>query len=166
MIPENNEIANLMGDIEVYLSTPSIERAPEPVGSCRHLKVVLDRQARTVTCRACEKALDPFWYLCLLADEWQLRRYADAMVRQAYQALEQERKNAWAKGKWFARPESGTGAEAWDVFAKLGPVHYICRRRNEWYAGDSRGGETSLSYARMLLAQRQRETGPERSGGE
>lgn len=128
---------------------------------CQHYKVALDDEARTVTCRDCEKELDAFWYLKLLAREWKHRAYADERVLEAKREIEQARLNAQVRGHYFERPKDGARAEAWDGFTEaIGePPLSMWRSGGQWMArlqSDS-SAIYSLEYAQMLAAQRRRE---------
>ena len=140
-----------------------LEVESQPWDGCKHERVVLDQQSYSVKCCECEKHLDPFWYLKLLARELKLRARLEDDKDYRYRELEQERRNAQAKGKHYSRPEKGQGAEAWDLFTELSegpPPTFIYRRRNEWYGSVYDGEyvvEYSLHYARRLIAERERE---------
>lgn len=126
---------------------------------CRHLLVTLDDEAKTVTCRACQKSLDPFWYLTLLAREWGQRAYRDDRARTAYAALEQQRRDGMARGRLFQRPTEGPGARAWQVFTNcFGRDPFsIYRRGNTWYAAEEDGSHISEDCAAMEIRRRRRE---------
>ena len=148
-------------DIETYLNgnpmpLEDIDRYAR-FGECPHKSVVLDEQAHTVICKTCEKVLDPFWYLQLLAREWKTRAYVDARQRERYDKLMEARRNAEARGKVFEQPTSGVGREAWDVFtqafAKGGTtLSYMYRRGSEWYGANGVDAHYGLFYARGVLA--------------
>jgi len=134
----------------------------EKLEACKHKQVDLDTEARKVICRKCQKELDPFWYLQLLADEWKLRRYHDAEAIQAHVELEQDRLNKGAREKIIVRPESGEGREIWDDFVKWkgrDPNAIWKQRRVEWMAEDieTRDGKDyrttyGHAYIKMMLA--------------
>ncbi len=70
---ENEGTQAMLGDLEFYLRTHKnlpVERLhKDKLDGCKHRKVIVDEENHTVTCRRCNKVLDPFWYLCLLAKE-------------------------------------------------------------------------------------------------
>lgn len=146
-------------DIESYLNrSEPIEDSEYPtrwsLDKCKHMQVRLDREAHTVTCKQCDKQLDPFWYLQLLAKEWRTRAYMDVRAKESAAELYQARLNAEARGKYFEQPEKGVGREAWEVFSQLWgeDVRYMYRRGSEWMGRHREHFEYSLNYARGVLA--------------
>ena len=136
---EKGETQAMLGDLEFYLRTHKslpVERAhKDKLDGCKHMKVIVDEENHTVTCRECGKVLDPFWYLCLLAKEWSFRRYEDAEAIKAHKALKQRDLNDQAKGKILSRPEGGEPREVWDNATQyLGQEpNYIWKQgRREW----------------------------------
>lgn len=118
----NNESQDTFNDIARYLKLNNIpieNTTPNKYGDCRHLHVVIDEQARTLTCALCKKQLDPFWYLCLLAKEWKSRCYRDIDAIKAHEALKQKQKNAEAKGKIAVKPTEGEGLIVWESYFAL-----------------------------------------------
>lgn len=147
---DNEELKGIVGDLEFYLKSHRYlpieevgkdEHPFDQLHKCKHLQVVLDKEARTVTCRHCHKTLDPFWYLCLLAQEWSHRRYEDTEAIRAHAALRQRDLNDEAKGKIISRPEQGEAQEVWDNATKwLGhEPNYIWKQgRREWMVNDQK----------------------------
>lgn len=168
----NEDTKEVLGEVEVYLKTHQhlpIEEAgkdDEPYDKlrrCKHLQIVLDKEAHSITCRHCHKVLDPFWYLRLLAEEWDLRRYRDSQAIEACRQLEQSRLNKEAKGKITERPNEGEARQIWDDFVKWKgrEPNYIFRegKRGEWRINDreiDNGRELSTTYGhayiKMMLA--------------
>jgi len=150
--------------IESYLKLPLEDKTPSGYGireDCRHLKVYLDAQNRTVTCQDCKKQLDPFWYLQLLAKEWRQRRYADAEAVKAYREIARKEKEMSVRGRHFARPTSGRGQYYWDVFTLLNDGHepdFIVARGATWYVGQGQG-VTHGDYCAALLADKYKRMG-------
>jgi len=141
----NEETQTMLGDLEFYLKTHDnlpVERPhKDKLDGCKHMKVIVDEENHTVTCRKCGKVLDPFWYLCLLAKEWSFRRYEDAEAIKAHKALKQRDLNDQAKGKIISRPETGEAQEVWDNATKyLGcEPNYIWKQgRKEWMVNSQR----------------------------
>lgn len=143
-------------------STPSADHWNSP---CRHRKVLLDDVAKKVTCRECEKELDPFWYLSLLAKEWKLRSYHDEAVVGAARLLEQDRLNKKGRGYYFSRPSKGPGVVAWDTFViwldALGEEQskglkepFAIYHSSQWMMSDGMNGHYSISYAEGYLRQK------------
>lgn len=124
---------------------------------CRHLTVTIDEDAATVTCKTCGKEIDPFRYLVTLSREWNQRAYRDERAKEAYAQLEQDRRNAMARGRFFNKPATGAGRRAWAVFAEyLGREPFsIYRRGNTWYDAEDDGSHLSESYVELLLRRRQ-----------
>ena len=152
---------DLIIEIEKYLSGELPLEDTFDFGPCKHLKVVLDDQAHTITCRACEKQLDPFWYLQMLAHDWKGRQYRDRHANESRAKLEEERRNIEAKGRAYEQPDSGVGHDAWNLFTQIfdredsGGLRYMYRRGSEWYGVSGEIPQLrhySLSYARSLLA--------------
>lgn len=130
-----------LSEIEIYLKNgeiPIIKSPHKMFDECRHLRVSLDDEKREVRCHNCKKVLDPYWYLQLLATEWNIRRYHDSEAIKANKNLAQEQKNKEAKGKYFQRPENPDGANAWDAYIALmgnEPLYSYCHR-GDWYISD------------------------------
>ena len=124
---------------------------------CQHMRVSLDDQTHRVTCRECEKDLDPFWYLQLLAREWKHRAYQDEYTLKAHAELEQQRKNAQARGHYYERPSDALKAGVWDAFVDaLGeaPISMF-RQGSQWMAEVIVGGYRcflALEYAQSQAA--------------
>lgn len=165
------ETKEILGDVELYLKAQQylpieeVGKDDDPydkLKKCKHLQVVLDKEVHTITCRHCHKVLDPFWYLCLLAEEWDLRRYSDSQAIEAHRALEQERLNKESRGKIISRPEEGEAQEIWDDFVKWKgrePNYIYKQGKREWMVNDREvENEKELSttyghaYIKMMLA--------------
>lgn len=156
----DDETKNILGELEFYLKTHNglpIEEEKHPYGEYRHFRVVLDAQRHTVACRDCKKELDPFWYLQLLAKEWSHRKYTDTEAIKAYRKIEEQERNAKARGLIVTRPKSGTGRDCWDAYTSLHGVepHYLYRRGSHYYASDGIGTEL-FDYIKMQLSYKQR----------
>jgi hypothetical protein len=146
-------------DFESYLNrSEPIEDGDYPkvwsLDQCKHMQVRLDRESHTVTCKECDKQLDPFWYLQLLAREWRTRAYVDVRAKESAAELRQARLNAEARGKYFEQPEKGVGREAWEVFSQLWgkDFRYMYRSGSEWMGAHRDHTAISLHYARGVLA--------------
>ena len=146
-------------DIENYLKQ-SLEEVREPWDACQHKQVMLDHQAHTVTCKVCNKQLDPFWYLCLLAKEWRTRSYQDQAAREAWEKMRQRDIQDRAKGHHFSRPpRPGPAQEAWDTFFDFygkapHSIYYSCK---EWRACADETSSESTGYLRKRLAERRKQ---------
>ena len=156
--PQKELNEQTLREVEDYLKLPITNKERNyKEKECEHMRVVLDDQNKTVTCRDCKKVLDPFWYLQLLAKEWSIRRYQDAEAIKAYRTLKQQRENAQARGKYYIRPESGDGQKCWDSYeAYYGhPPEYIYYSRG-WYAGEDSGCESIelFDFTKQQLAAR------------
>ena len=165
-----DDINDTVLDVEAYLKgcVPlPIERKKQEHDDCRHKQVTVDEEAHSVTCGKCNKEIDPFWYLTLLANEWKSRQYRDVEYIKAYRALKQQELNSQAKGKIVIRPEQeGTARNCWDAFIqwKQQEPEYMFRRGNEWYVScleefPSTEGKQyqqsvtyGFSYIKMMLA--------------
>lgn len=167
----DKEIKNTLGDLEFYLKTHSnlpIEEETHPYGECEHMRVVLDDQKHSVTCRDCKKELDPFWYLQLLARQWRRRKYTNDAYVEAARKLKEQEENAKARGKKCSRPQNGVGRELWDaVVLWKGEEPSCIFYRGCWYAevweyseynGVKRRSLVcySFDYIKMQLAYKQR----------
>lgn len=153
---QDDHIDPTISDVAKFLRLPIRENRPG-FDDCGHLKVTLDDEAHTVTCDKCGKQLDPFWYLQLLAKEWQTRAYRDQAAIEAHKALRQKDQEDRAKGHIFARPTSpGPAQEAWDTFVEYygyAPysIYYSCK---EWRAAGDQTSSESVSFLRKLIADR------------
>lgn len=145
----------LISEVELFLKRNEhlpIERQKESkyVGDiCSHKQVVLDEQARTVTCRKCHKVLDAFWYLSLLAGEWELRKYQDRKAIEANYQLEKEKRNREAKGKYFLKSSlTGDGIDVWESFVALHKEEplYIYKHMGKWYVAYEMLAENGMRY--------------------
>ncbi len=138
-------------EIEDFLKLP-ITESETVYGQCRHLRVSLDNENKTVTCQDCKKDLDAFWYLQLLAKEWRTRRYHDFEAIKAYRALQQQEENARARGHCYIRPTNGNGMLCWDSYETLHghPPEYVFYRGG-WYAGED-GSSEHFDYIKQHLA--------------
>jgi hypothetical protein len=159
----DKDTENTLGELEFYLKThnnlPIEKERRNRLTDCQHFHVVLDDEKHTVTCRNCKKELDPYWYLSLLASEWNIRRYTDAEAIQAYRALKQQRLNAEAKGKVVIKPTEGEGLIVWETYeACFGkePKHIYKRRGHGWRAVDEHECDMDFDYIKMQLAYKQR----------
>ena len=154
--PKKEMNEETLREVENYLKTPPISEKKKDwiKKECEHFRTELDAENKTVTCRDCKKVLDAFWYLQLLAKEWSLRRYQDAEAIKAYRELEQQRKNAIARGQYRVRPDKGEGMICWDSYEALNghPPEYVYYRGG-WYAGHS-FGEESFELIKMVLARK------------
>lgn len=143
-------------EIEDYLKLPLENKTPTNsyiADNCKHKKVYMDDESHTIECQDCKKKLDPYWYLNLLANEWKIRRYQDVEAIKAWRMLEQQRKNAMAKGHYI-RPASGDGMACWDAYESLygHPPEYVYYRGG-WYAGCG-DSETSFGMIQSGLARK------------
>ena len=116
-------------EIEDYLKLP-ITNNKHVYGECEHFQVMLDDENKTVICKHCKKELDAFWYLQLLAKEWNRRRYQDFEAIKAYRKLKEQEKNAQARkgnGLSYIRPNEGMGQIVWDSYESLSghPPEYV-----------------------------------------
>lgn len=138
-------------EIEDFLKLP-ITETQKDYDECKHFRVLLDNENKTVTCKDCGKILDAFWYLQLLAKEWGFRRYEDFEAIKAYRALRQQEENARARGNVYIRPTKGDGMLCWDSFEALHghPPEYVFYRGG-WYAGED-GGAELFDYIKGQLA--------------
>jgi hypothetical protein len=145
-------------EVQHFLETPPVEEPAEDFGSCRHFKVLLSDQAHTVTCRACDKQLDPFWYLQLLAKEWRHRRYEltryEELKKEVDRYHEEHRVKREAAARFTTRPEKkGAAMQTWDrAVTLLGcDPPGVYRIGRYWYALSSTdpSGPPSCGYASL-----------------
>lgn len=91
--------------IHLFGPPPAIEGAPEVVertGFCYPHAPVLDKNARTVTCKRCKLRLDPFDVLLLVArdhDEWVRLKKESSAMRQELDAMKKEERRVKARTK-------------------------------------------------------------------
>lgn len=91
MITELPDLQNtsVVISIETYRASRYVRKLE---GKCPHTNVFIDPSLAHVTCKQCNKELNPIEYLCLLAEHWhrvqdminryeQMKKYTDSRAR-------------------------------------------------------------------------------------